>query len=77
MEIEGYEYKIQLWDKYANPPKWINTLTNQFARDEWYPTERGAKNALAQLRATRYGRPPTYEYRLIRRPYGKWEVMDG
>lgn len=71
MNIEGYEYKIQ----YNNPVRgWENTWTNQYAGDEWYPNEKGAKNALAQMRATRYGRVKNAEdYRLIRRPYGPWE----
>lgn len=76
MEIEGYEYKVQVWDKYATPPRWINTLTNQFNRDEWYPSLGNAKNAMAQLKATRYNRVNEDEYRIIQRPYGGWEVVD-
>lgn len=70
-DVEGYEYKVQ----YLINGEWKNTWTNQFDRDEWYSSEKSGKNALAQLRATRYGRSPRYEYRLIKRPYGAWEVV--
>ena len=72
MDIEGYEYKVQrLYDD-----GWYNTATNDFASDEWYPNLKNAKNALAQMRATRYGRVNDAEYRLVRRPYGKAEAID-
>lgn len=67
----GYEYKTQyLWNG-----EWENTWTNGYGPDDWYPSLRKAKNALAQLKATRYGRRSSYEYRMIRRPYGQVEVI--
>lgn len=74
-EAVGYEYKVQIWDKYANPPKWTNTSTNRFDRDVWYPNTASANNALAQHRASRWGRINDREYRLIKRPYGEVEVV--
>lgn len=73
-EVEEYEYKIQLLDRDG---EWRNTWTNQFDSDVWYPNYKSAKNALAQLRATRWGQPSRYEYRMIKRPYGKSEEVPG
>jgi predicted Zn-dependent protease len=67
--VEDYEYGVQyLWRD-----EWKMASTNHF--NGWYPTEKSAKNALAQLRATRYGYKSLYEYRLVRRPVGKIEVV--
>lgn len=72
MEIEGYEYKVQILNRDG---EWVNTWTNQFTSNEWYPSEKSAKNALAQLRTTRWGRENNSQYRLVRRPYGAVEVL--
>lgn len=70
---QGYEYKVQrLWNG-----EWYNTGTNHFGRDVWYPSLSSGKNALAQHRANRWGVPNTNVYRLIRRPVGEAEVVDG
>lgn len=67
-----YEYNLQ----YKWRDEWRFFSTNRFSRDTWYPSRASAKNALAQMRATRWGRPAEYEYRLVRRPVGEWEVVD-
>lgn len=72
MEIEGYEYKIQILNR---DDEWVNTWTNKFDSDIWYPDLKGVKNAFAQIRATRWGRENTNVYRLVRRPYGAVEVV--
>ena len=69
---EGYEYGVQHFSPHEN--KWRMTWTNHF--DGWYPSEKSAKNALAQLRAPAWGYPPQTEYRLVRRPVGEIEVID-
>lgn len=69
VKVEDYEYGIQI--KIGD--EWRMTSTNHF--DGWYSNEKGMRNALAQLRATRYGRPPRYEYRPVRRPVGAVEVL--
>ena len=69
-----YEYGVEYYAKNSNPPVWRLATTNHFRG--WYPSERSAKNALAQLRSTTlYGRPPVYEFRLVRRPVGEIEVV--
>lgn len=73
--IEGYEYGVQYYADNFNPPVWRMVITNHFRG--WYPAEKNAKNALAQLRAHSYGRPPLYEYRMVRRPVGAIEVLPG
>jgi hypothetical protein len=70
--IGGFEYKIQV----LSGDVWENTWTNQFDSDDWYPTLKGARNALAQMKATRYGRVNTNQYRMVRRPYGEIEVVE-
>lgn len=84
MEIEGYEYNIQY--RWTKPElierlgdEWEFTWTNRFSSDNWYPTKASVNNALAQLTATRYGyrRGADREYRIVRRPYGAVEVVDG
>jgi len=70
--IGGFEYKVQV----LRDDVWDNTWTNQYGPDEWYSTLKGARYALAQLRATRYGRVNTNQYRLVRRPYGEIEVVE-
>jgi hypothetical protein len=71
--IEDYEYGIQY--KWLESDSWKMTSTNHF--DGWYPSEKSMKNALAQLRATRYGYHSRYEYRPVRRPVGVIEVLPG
>lgn len=69
MEIEGYEYGVQIeWNG-----EWSMVHTNHF--HGWYPSKASANNALSQLRATRYGYPKNREYRLVRRPVGRVEVL--
>lgn len=68
--VEDYEYGVQIkWND-----EWSMSGTNHFPTG-WYENEKGAKNALAQLRAERYGRRSAYEYRLVRRPVGGVEVV--
>lgn len=65
-----YEYGVQ--DKWNG--EWSMVHTNHF--HGWYPSERSAKNALAQLRSTTlYGRPSLYEFRLVRRAVGEIEAV--
>jgi hypothetical protein len=71
--IEGYEYGIQ--HHYGPTGEWKMTSTNHF--DGWYPSEKSMKNALAQLRATRYGWKSGLIYRPVRRPVGVIEVLPG
>jgi hypothetical protein len=67
--VTGYEYGVQgNWDG-----EWFMVHTNHF--HGWYPSEKSAKNALAQLRAVRYGYRVNRDYRLVRRPYGEVEVI--
>ena len=70
---EGYEYGVQHFSTHYN--EWRMTSTNHF--HGWYPTKKSAKNALVQLRTARYGYRSNLEYRLIRRPYGEVEVVEG
>jgi hypothetical protein len=70
MEIDGYEYGVQIEYK----GEWKMVHTNHF--HGWYPSEGSAKNALAQLKATRYGYRSNREYRLVRRPFGAVEVVE-
>lgn len=65
--VEDYEYGVQYYAKNFNPPVWRLATTNHFRG--WYPTEKSAKNALAQLRA------PIYEFRLVRRAVGVTETV--
>jgi hypothetical protein len=74
METE-YEYGVQRCRKDTNTPAWRMASTNHF--DGWYPSEKSMKNALAQLRAVRWGREPFYQYRGVRRPVGEIEVLSG
>lgn len=69
MEIDGYEYGVQA--EYNG--EWSMVHTNHF--HGWYPSQSSAKNAVAQLRATRYSYRSNREYRLVRRPYGAVEVV--
>jgi len=71
--VEDYEYGVQHHDGKSN--EWRMTWTNHF--DGWYPSEKSAKNALAQLRATRYGYRSGCLYRMVRRPVGEIEVLNG
>jgi len=73
--IDGYEYGVQY--RYEGSQEWKMAVSNRF--NGWYPSERSAKNALAQLKAPRWGyySQNTYEYRLVRRPFGATEVVDG
>lgn len=73
MEIKGYEYGVQYYSDHYQ--EWKMAHTNHF--HGWYPSEKSAKNALAQLRATRYGYRSNYEYRMVRRPFAQTEVLDG
>lgn len=67
-----YEYGIQYFE--PNYYKdWRMAKTNHF--HGWYPTEKSAKNACAQLKATRYGYRSDREFRLVRRPVGEIEVV--
>lgn len=69
-EDENYEYGIE----YLVNGEWKKAHSNRFSG--WYDNKKGARNALAQFRATRYGRPARYEYRLVRRPFGDVEVVE-
>src|SRR5690349_4258511 len=58
--VEGYEYNIQyrflepgIWDR--DTTEWHYSYTNKFSGQNWYPSSKAVKNALAQLKATRYG----------------------
>lgn len=67
--VEDYEYGVQVeWHG-----KWSMVHTNHF--HGWYPSKASANNALAQLRAARYGYRSNREYRLVRRPFGATEVV--
>lgn len=66
---EGYEYGVQ--GEYNGD--WSMVITNHF--QGWYPSRNSATNALAQLRATRYGWRSNRQYRLVRRPVGEVEVL--
>ena len=70
---EDYEYGIQYY--WAGGDEWRMARTNHF--DGWYPSKSSRNNALAQLRATRYGWNSTTEYRPVRRPVGEVEVVNG
>jgi len=69
-QIDDYEYGVQIEYK----GEWKMVHTNHF--HGWYPSKSSANNALAQLRATRYGYRSDREYRLVRRPYGAVEVVE-
>jgi len=82
--VVDYEYNIQYrwlepgkWDR--DTTKWHYNYTNKFSEENWYPSLKSVKNALAQMTATRYGyqRGQDKEYRLVRRPVGQVEVVDG
>lgn len=73
-EAEEYEYGVQYYEP-QHHKTWRMASTNHF--NGWYPSEKSAKNALAQLRATRWGYASSYEYRMVRRPVGEVEVIDG
>jgi hypothetical protein len=64
----GYEYKVQ----YLFNGEWHNCWSNSYGRDDWYPTLSNAKNALTQMK----NGYRTYEYRIVRRPYGAVEVVE-
>lgn len=66
----GYEYGIQYYSEWR--AEWVMASTNHF--EGWYPSEKSRNNALAQLRATRYGWKSDTEYRPVRRPVGEIEV---
>lgn len=67
--VEDYEYGVQSeWNG-----EWSMVHTNHF--HGWYPSKASANNALAQLRAARYGYRSNREYRRVRRPYGAIEVV--
>lgn len=77
---EGYEYNIMY--RWTDPEiiarlgdKWEYSYTNRFSDEAWYPNDKSAKNALAQLTATRYGynRSHNREYKIVKRPYGPVE----
>jgi hypothetical protein len=70
---DKFEYGVQYYWEYAQ--EWRMMTTNAFKG--WYPSKSSAKNALAQLRATRYGWKSDREYRLVRRPIGEVEVLEG
>jgi len=72
MEIEGYEYGVQYFCKFDD--MWKMCHTNHF--HGWYPSRGSARNALAQLKATRYGRRSDYQFRLVKRPHGATEVVE-
>lgn len=69
LHVDGYEYGVQV--EYNG--EWRMVHTNHF--HGWYPTQASANNALAQLRATRYGYRSTRQYRPVRRPFGAIEVV--
>lgn len=72
--LEEYEYGVQ--SKWRD--EWHMMTTNHFSG--WYPSEASAKNALAQKRAQgkRYGGyHAEREFRLVRRPVGPVEVING
>jgi hypothetical protein len=82
MTIDGYEYNIQY--RFLEPgvmghdtTEWHFVYTNRFNKDNWYPSKSSVNNALAQMTASRFGyrRGAGKEYRIVHRPYGKWEVM--
>lgn len=67
--VEDYEYGVQSeWNG-----EWSMVHTNHF--HGWYPTKASANNALAQLRATRYGYRSDREFRLVRRAVGEIEAV--
>lgn len=68
---EGYEYGVQYYSTHYG--EWRMASTNHF--NGWYPSKASANNALAQLRATRYGYRSDQEYRAVRRPVGEVEVL--
>jgi len=81
---EGYEYNIQYrwldvhtWNGYDT--EWHYNCTNKFSAENWYPSLKSVKNALAQMTATRYGYQQSHdrEFRVVRRPVGEVEVVSG
>lgn len=81
---EGYEYNIQYrWLELGrmnhDTTEWHYSYTNKFSEENWYPSLKSVKNALAQLCATRYGyrRSDGREYRIVRRPVGEVEEFNG
>lgn len=78
---EGYEYNIQYRYKEGHPVsgdhEWHYNWTNKFSSENWYPSEKSVKNALAQMTATRYGYRQSHdrEFRVVRRPIGEVEVV--
>lgn len=75
-----YEYAIQYQE---NPDEdWRFYYTNKFDETRPYPTRKSVNNALAQIK-----NPPRYsyraqvkdtrEYRIVKRPYGDWEIDNG
>lgn len=76
MKVEDYEYGVQYLASNFDPPEWKMSWSNKHETG-WYANEKCAKNALAQLRAPSYGRPSLYEYRLVRRPVGAVEIVNG
>lgn len=65
--VEDYEYGVQ--SKWGE--KWSMISTNHF--NGWYPSKASANNALAQVRSR--GAWRNKEYRLVRRPFGRNEVV--
>lgn len=80
MKTEDYEYNIQYrWTVHTewNDEEWHYSHTNKFSSENWYPSLKSVKNALAQMTATRYGynRSHNREFRIVRRPVGEVEVV--
>jgi hypothetical protein len=76
---EGYEYNIQYrWigeSAIVGDDAWHYSYTNKFSSQAWYHSEKSVNNALAQLKAPRWGQKVDREYRIVRRPYGEVEVV--
>lgn len=71
--LEGYEWGVQI--QRHGEGEWTMTRTNRF--DGWYPSEKSAKNALAQVKAPAWGYQTPHKYRLVKRPFGAAEVVNG
>lgn len=71
-EVEDYEHGVQYYSTHYN--EWRMASTNHF--NGWYPSEGSANNAIAQLRATRYGWKNETKYRRVKRPVGPIEEVN-
>ncbi len=60
---DSYEYGVQT--RCGDDGEWKMVRSNRF--HGWYPSEKSAKNAWAQLKASRGAWNPKYQFRPVRR----------